>query len=201
MEFFTLVTCVAIAVYILKLSEERRRIALLGGHLGQYQIEKLMETLTDGYLRALGEKDAERREQVWNQLASSELKLCEQFTRFAAGFSKVDEMDARVSKLPIAVPFVAKLFPGLTFDIRKMLAIHAQGILQAAENNAQRTPKDKAFTMSAELFLMQHSCHWFCKSKAVASARMLVRHKTTHEQLIASVSAETRAAYLALTGR
>ncbi len=58
MEFFTLVTCVAIAIYILKLSEERRRIALLGSHLGQYQIEKLMETLTDGYLRALGEKDA-----------------------------------------------------------------------------------------------------------------------------------------------
>lgn len=201
MEFFTLVTCVAIAVYILKLSEERRRIALLGSHLGQYQIEKLMETLTDGYLRALGEKDAERREQVWNQLAGTELKLCEQFTRFATGFSKVDEVDARASKLPIAIPFVAKLFPGLTFDMRKVLAIHAQGILQAAENSAQRTPKDKAFTMSAELFLMQHSCHWFCKSKAVASARMLMRHKTSHEQLVASVSPETRAAYLALTGR
>ncbi len=85
--------------------------------------------------------------------------------------------------------------------MRKALAIHAQGILQAAENSAQRTPKDKAFTMSAELFLMQHSCHWFCKSKAVASARMLVRHKTSHEQLVASVSPETRAAYLALTGR
>ena len=201
MEFFTLVICVAIAIYILKLSEERRRIALLGSHLGQYQIEKLMETLTDGYLRALGEKDAERREQVWNQLASSELKLCEQFTRFAAGFSKVDEVDARASKLPIAVPFVTKLFPGLTFDMRKVLAIHAQGILQAAENSAQRTPKDKAFTMSAELFLMQHSCHWFCKSKAVASARMLVRHKTSHEQLIAAVSPETRSAYTALVSR
>ena len=122
-------------------------------------------------------------------------------TRFATGFSKVDEIDARASKLPIAVPFVTKLFPGLTFDMRKMLAIHAQGILQTAENSAQRTPKDKAFTMSAELFLMQHSCHWFCKSKAVASARMLVRHKTSHEQLVASVSPETRAAYLALTGR
>jgi hypothetical protein len=201
MEFFTLVTCVAIAVYILKLSEERRRIALLGSHLGQYQIEKLMEILTDGYLRALGEKDAERREQVWNQLASTELKLCEQFTRFATGFSKVDEIDARASRLPIAVPFVTKLFPGLTFDMRKMLAIHAQGILQATENSAQRTPKEKAFTMSAELFLMQHSCHWFCKSKAVASARMLVRQKTSHEQLVASISPETRAAYLALTGR
>lgn len=201
MEFFTLVTCVAIAVYILKLSEERRRIALLASHLGQYQIEKLMEILTDGYLRALGEKEPERREQVWNQLAGSELKLCEQFTRFATGFSKVDEMQARTSKLPLAIPFATRLLPGLTFDMRKMLAIHAQGILQAAENSAQRTPRDKAFTMSAELFLMQHSCHWFCKSKAVASARMMVRHKTSHEQLVASVSPETREAYIGLVGR
>ena len=201
MEFFTLVTCVAIVVYILKLSEERRRIALLGSHLGQYQIEKLMETLTDGYLRALGEKEPERREQVWNQLAGSELKLCEQFTLFAAGFSKVDEVEARTSKLPITFPFATKLLPGLSFDMRKMLAVHAQGILRAAENSAQHTPKEKAFTMSAELFLMQHSCHWFCKSKAVASARMMVRHKTSHEQLVASVSPETREAYLALTGR
>ena len=201
MEFFTLVTCVAIVVYILKLSEERRRIALLGSHLGQYQIEKLMETLTDGYLRALGEKEPERREQVWNQLAGSELKLCEQFTFFAAGFSKVDEVEARTSKLPITFPFATKLLPGLSFDMRKMLAVHAQGILRAAENSAQHTPKEKAFTMSAELFLMQHSSHWFCKSKAVASARMMVRHKTSHEQLVASVSPETREAYLALTGR
>jgi hypothetical protein len=201
MEFLTLVTCVAIAVYILKLSEERRRIALLGSHLGQFQIEKLMETLTDGYLRALGEKESERRDQVWNQLAGSELKLCEQFTLFAASFSKVGELDARTSKLPIAVPFATKLLPGLSFDMRKMLAIHAQGILRAAENSAHRTPRDKAFTMSAELFLMQHSCHWFCKSKAVASARMLVRHKTSHEQLVASVSPETREAYVVLTGR
>jgi hypothetical protein len=201
MEFFTLVICVAIVVYTLKLSEERRRIALLGSHLGQYQIEKLMETLTDGYLRALGEKEPERREQVWNQLAGSELKLCEQFTLFAAGFSKVDEVEARTSKLPITFPFATKLLPGLSFDMRKMLAIHAQGILRAAENSARRPPKDKAFTMSAELFLMQHSCHWFCKSKAVASARMMVRHKTSHEQLMASVSPETREAYLSLTGR
>ena len=33
--------------------------------------------------------------------------------------------------------------------------------------------------MSAELFLMQHTCHWYCRSRAVASARMLARHKTS----------------------
>ena len=58
--------------------------------------------------------------------------------------------------------------------------------------------KDRAYMMTAELFLMQHTCHWYCKSKTVASARMLARHQTPHEQLVASVSAETRNAYLTL---
>ena len=49
--------------------------------------------------------------------------------------------------------------------------------------------------MSAELFLMQHTCHWFCKSKTVASARMMARHQTTYAQLVAAVSPETRRAY------
>ena len=63
-----------------------------------------------------------------------------------------------------------------------------------------RSPRDKAFTMSAELFLMQHTCHWFCKSKTVASARLMARHKTTYEQVLASVAPATRDAYRALTG-
>jgi hypothetical protein len=201
MDFFVLVTFVAVGTFLLKAKDERRRIALLGGHLGHYQIEKLMETLTEGYLRALGENDSERREQIWNQLSSSELKLCGQFTSFVAAFSKVAEADARVSKLPISFPYADRLLPAFAFDMRKALAIHAQGILNAAENKAGYSLKTKAFTMSAELFLMQHSCHWFCKSKTVASARVLVRHKTSYEQLLAAVSPETRKAYTALVGQ
>lgn len=45
-----------------------------------------------------------------------------------------------------------------------------------------------------------HSCHWFCKSKVVASARLLARHQTSHDQVLRSVTAETRQAYCALTG-
>ena len=39
---------------------------------------------------------------------------------------------------------------------------------------------------------MQHTCHWFCNSKTVASARLLARHQTTYEQVLASVTPETR---------
>ena len=201
MDFFTLALIAALAAYMLKTKDEKARIHLLGSHLGKYQIEKVMETLTDGYLRAMGEAEPERRAQVWAQLATSEEKLCNQFDNFTAGFAKVPEADARVSTLPIGLPYGAKLFPKATFDMRKMLAIHAQGLRTVSENSAGRSPRDKAFMLSAEMFLMQHSCHWFCKSRTVASARLLMRHRTPYEQLLASVSPATRKAYAGLTGQ
>ncbi len=196
--FILLLIVIAIGVYRLKSKDQNRRIALLGSHLGKHQIEKLMESLTEGYLRALGEKDTERQAQIWNLLATTELELCAQFKRFAADFSKVDEAQTRVSKLALFIPQADRLFPGATFDLRRALAIHAQGICPAVENSRKQSPKNKAFTLSAELFLMQHTCHWFCRSKTVASARMLARHKTSYAQLLASVSPETRQAYGAL---
>lgn len=200
MEFFVLATLIVFGAYLLKSKDERRRIALLGSHLGKYQIEKLMEGLTEGYLRALGEDDAERREGIWNLLGSSESKLCDQFNSFAEGFSRVEGKDARVSKLAWPIPYADKIFPNATFDFRELLKIHAQGITRAAKNSLNQPPKSKAFVMSAELLLMQHSCHWFCKSKAVASARMLVRHKTSYALALESVAPDTRNAYRALTG-
>ena len=200
MDIFMLAMFVAIAAHMLKSKYQRGRIALLGSHLGKYQIEKLMESLTDGYLRALGEADLARREQIWNLQASTEESLCDQLNRFVAEFSRVDEAQTRVSKLPLAIPYADKLFPTATFDLRKALAIHAQGISQAAKNSDQRSPRDKAYTLCAELFLLQHTCHWFCKSKTVASARMMGRQKTSYKQLIASVAPETRKAYNSLIG-
>ena len=109
-------------------------------------------------------------------------------------------LDARVSKLAISLPYADKLFPSATFDLRKALSIHAHGITNAANNRLNQSIKSKAFTLSAELFLMQHTCHWFCRSKSVASARMQVRHKTSYAQLLESVAPETRKAYGSLLG-
>ena len=198
MDVLILSILIASGIYMLNAKEQRKRIALLGAHLANYQIEKLMEALTEGYLRALGESTDERRSQIWSLLETTESQLAEQFTRFAADFAKVDEAQARVSRLALAIPFAQAILPAATFDMRRALAIHARGIADVAENSEHRTPKDKAFVMTAELLLMQHSCHWFCKSKTIATARMLARHKTPHEQLVASVSPATRTAYLAL---
>ena len=200
MDLFFLAMLVALATWSLKSREQRQRIALLGSHLGKYQIEKHIETLTQGYSRALGEADPERREQIWNLQRLTEQALASQLQRLAADFARVGADDARVSKLPVALPYAAKLFPAATFDMREALAIHARGIGAATQVDSHASPKDMAFTMSAELFLLQHTCHWFCKSRTVASARMLARHKTSHQQLIESVSPQTRAAYCKLIG-
>ncbi|MBY0409124.1 MAG: hypothetical protein K2Q97_03115 [Burkholderiaceae bacterium] len=198
MDIFLLAIIMASGVYMLNAKEQRKRIALLSSHLANYQIEKLMENLANGYLRALSEKTDERRSQIWELLHTSELQLSEQCGRLAADFAKLDEEPTRASRLPMALPFAEKIWPAATFDMRKALAIHARGIAHVVQNTSQLSPKDKAFMMTAEVLLMQHTCHWFCKSKTIASARLLARHHTPHEQLVTSVSAETRKPYLAL---
>jgi len=187
-----------LGVLVLNKREQRQRIGLLGSHLSRYDIEKLMEGLTEGYLRALGESDADRQAQVWSFLDAQEVKLREQFQTFAQEFAREDGALTRVSKLPVALPFANALLPAATFDLRQAFTIHAQGIADAVDNRAQRSQKAKAFTLSAELFLMQHTCHWFCRSKAVASARLLARHKTPYAKVLESVAPATRARYQAL---
>ncbi|HEY2256986.1 MAG TPA: hypothetical protein VGI11_15215 [Variovorax sp.] len=198
MEYLSLVMLIVLGTQLLKSNDQRQRIALLGSHLGKYQIEKLMENLTEGYLRWLGEADAERREQIWRLLNTTEEKLSAQFDSFAAGFARVDAAEARVSRIPVAIPYAPRLVPGASFDLRQAFALHARGIGAAMRNEARQSAKAKAFTMSAELFLMQHTCHWYCKSKTVASARLLARHQTSYQQVVDAVSPETRSAYLAL---
>ncbi len=185
-------------VWYLRLSEQKRRIGLLASFLGKYQIETLMENLTQGYLRALGEEDPVRREQVLNMLATAEQSVAQQFGSFATEFARLDEEQTRVSTLGFALPLATRLLPRATFDVREAFRIHARGLAEAAGNEPRRSPRDKAFILSAELLLMQHTCHWFCRSKATASARMLVRHQTPYTQLVASVGEATRRDYEAL---
>lgn len=198
METSLLIITLVLGAYMIVSREQKQRIALLGGFLQNYRIEKLMETLTEGYLRALGEESEQRREQILELMQSSEASLSSQFKRFAAEIAALDAASARVSRLPWAVPFADRLFPGAMFDLREVLDIHARGIASVVENVGERSPKQRAYVLSAELLLMQHTCHWFCKSKTVASARLMARHKTTHEQVVAAVSPETREAYLRL---
>ena len=115
-------------------------------------------------------------------------------------FSEVDAVRARVSRWPVALPYATRWAGRYSFDMRKALSIHAHAINQAASNSQHQSPKAKAFTLLAELLLMQHTCHWYCRSKMVASARLLARHQTAYAQVLSSVAAQTRRSYGALTG-
>jgi hypothetical protein len=198
MELLVVSALLAFAIQVFKSREQAQRIAFLGGFLSKFRIEKLLEDLLNGYQRALGDSDPDRQAQVWRHLEPTEQNLNEQFSRFVLAFAEVYSATARVSKLPMALPFVSLAIPAATFDLRKLLAVHGRGISQAVVNAQGLTPKRKAFNLMAELLLMQHSCHWFCRSKLVASARMLARHQTSYAQLLEAVSPETRQAYLAV---
>ena len=203
MDFFLLATLLAIGLQLAKIRYQKGRIALLASHLGAFQIEKLMETLTSGYLRALGEADNDRRAQIWQLLQSTETTLADQLGRLAIQFARVEEGATRVSRLPVAIPYADRLLAGLpqaSFDLRQAIFMHAKGVTSVLENQAELPYRSKAFTLSAELYLLQHTCHWFCKSQAVASARLLARHRTSHAEVLAAVSPATRAAYRNLTG-
>ena len=60
------------------------------------------------------------------------------------------------------------------------------------------SPKERAFAILAEMLLMQHTCHWYCRSKSVASDRMHASHRTSYAQLVGAVLPQTRQEYLGL---
>lgn len=191
---------VALVLTVLKNHEQRQRIALLGAHLQRFQLEKLIEGLTEGYLRAFGEADAQRRESVLGMLETTERLLSAQLDDLARALQGLDPVQARISRLPIALPWATRWLPSATFDLREMVRLHATGVAQAIANADGLSRRDQAFRVSAELLLFQHTCHWYCRSRGVASARLLARHRTSHEQVMAAVSPATRQAYLQLIG-
>ena len=187
---------------VLNAFEQRRRIALLGRVLRGYQIERLMEQLTDGYLRWLDEQDPERRTPLWNMLLETERSLAGQMANFARDFAAVPAPQAQVSKLPFGMPYAQQLLPrARLIDARRVFELHSRGLQAVMDNAARLKDKDRAYMITAELLLFQHTCHWFCRSRSVADARLLARHQTPWRQVVSSVSDETRGDYLALVGR
>ena len=203
MDFLTLAIIVTTVLYVLKKQEQRQHTQLLAQHLARFQIEKLMANLMEGYLRVIGEKDAQRREQIWPVLANTESSLVSQFQRFADEFATLPAEQTRASTLPLALPYMTRVLPSATMDVRETMKLHAQALAAARVGDVadEEERKRRAFTMTAELMLMQHTCHWFCRSKNVASARLLAQHKTSYQQVLGAVSADTRQAYQKLVGQ
>ncbi len=200
MDAWLLWALLAGGVWMFKRHDERQRIVLLSGFLRQYRLEERMAQLTDGYLRALDETDPERSAPIWRNLASTEAALQTELQQLADALKDVWGERLRVSRWPVSVPMATRLFPQHSFDLRALVLLHAQGLTATLRNDEGLSTRDRAFRATAELLLFQHSCHWFCRSKTVASARVLQRHRTTYEQVLAAVSPATREAYERLTG-
>ena len=196
LELLSLLVTLGLVLHWFNGQDRRQRTALLASQLRPFQIERLMQQLTEAYMRALGERDAERQNQVLQSQQAAEEQLAEQFQALAQAFAQLPAPQARTLKL--AVPGIDKVLPQATFDTRRVLQVHAEGIARVVRNDAGLAPRERAFTLMAEMFLMQHSCHWFCRSKTIASARMLAQHQTRYEQALDAVSPETREAYLAV---
>lgn len=190
----------AVAWRALCLHYQRAHIALLGRHLAGLQLERHMETLTQGYTRAIHEDTETRQLQVLETFSRTENAVAAQLRSLADAMQKEGAQAASMGTIRFCVPYIERFLPGLTRDFRKLLHIHAAGLRHVVDNEGHWNAKDRAYHLSAELYLLQHSCHWFCKSRAVADARLALRHRVQHQQALESVSAVTRSAYLQWLG-
>lgn len=192
---FTLLM-VAAVWQILRVRYQRAHIALLGSHLANLQIERHMETLTQGYTRAIHEESESRQLQVLETYAQTERIVASQVQALANSMQKESRDATRICPLSFCLPYAERFLPSATRDFRQLLRIHAAGLRHVVDNVEQWDPKSRAYHLSAELYLLQHSCHWFCKSRSIADARLMLRHHVQHQKVLDSVSSVTRDAYL-----
>lgn len=193
----TLILLMAVAAWqMVRLRYQRTRIALLGRYLANLQLERHMETLTQGYTRAIQEKDETRQIQVLQNFAQTESAVAAQVQSLANAMQKESAQTAGMGTLSFCVPYIERFLPALTRDFRKLLHIHAAGLRDVVDSESRWDAKTRAYHLSAELYLFQHSCHWFCKSRNVADARLVLRHQVNHQKVLDSVSEATRSAYL-----
>ena len=199
MDITTLGLLVFIGAWALQHRYQSARVRLLSQHFGPFQIEQLMAQLHQAYFRALDETDAQRAAPIWAAQAGLEQKLSQQMTAFSHDFAQIYLAKTQVFKLALPLPYADQLFPRLCFDARLVFAVHAQGIARAVQSTT--APAQRARALLAELYLMQHTCHWFCRSLPTASARLLARHQTSYEQVLEAVHPQTRRDYLKLVAR
>jgi len=181
---------------LLRSRYQRERITFLGQRLAGLQLERHMETLTTGYARAIHEQDESRQLQILETFAPAERAAAAQIQTLADAMQKADAQETAMGPFSFCLPYAERFVPVRMRDFRELLQIHANGLRHAADNDSQWDPKTRAFHLSAELYLFQHSCHWFCKSRVVADARLQVRHQLTHQKVVDSVSEPTRLRYL-----
>src|SRR5690606_7311354 len=145
------------------------------------------ETLTQGYFRAIQSESESRQLQVLETYAQTERVIAAQVQSLADNMRRENAQDTQIATLAFCLPYAERLLPGsMLRDFRALLHIHANGLRHVVDNEEQWDAKTRAYRLSAELYLLQHSCHWFCKSRTVADARLMMRHQVNHQKVLES---------------
>src|SRR5690606_42023930 len=99
--------------------------------------------------------------------------------------------------LPMALLYFDLLLLSYTVDMPEALRMLAHAVREACapDDVDMATRKRMAYTKTAELLLLQHTCHWFCKSPTIASMRLMARQKTSYEQVLKNVEPSTLKSY------
>lgn len=195
MDAVILLLVVAVVWRILCVRYQKKHIALLGKHLASFHLEKHLETLTQGYVRAISSDTESRQLQILDSFAQTEHAVASQIQSLSHNIQQENAINTSMGILSFCVPYIELIAPSLCRDFRQLLQIHAQGIQFVVDNSPNWSPKERAFHLSAEIYLFQNSCHWFCKSRTIANARLQVQHKVSFQKTVESVSDKTRAAY------
>src|SRR3546814_15061779 len=86
-----------------------------------------METLTEGYTRAIHEESETRQLQVLDMLIQTERTVASQAQSLAEAMRKENLQAASMSTLSFCVPYAERFLPATTRDFRELLHIHATG--------------------------------------------------------------------------
>ena len=193
MDLISLVLLSFTLLLALRAIDQRQRIQWLGSYLSRYRIEALMQRLNAAYLRALDTPDEAQRAPQWQAQHDTERQLADQLERLAAEQAQAPAPPPQISRVPL--PWAPRWLPGSGLDLARVMQIHARGVRALANASADPEPAARARTLLAELYLFQHSCHWFCRSRGVAGARLVVAHRTPFERVLQLVSPATRQDY------
>ncbi len=134
MDLFSALLIGLLAGWALRMHDQRTRIALLGRHLAKLQLERHLETLTQGYTRAIHETTEARQLQVLESFAQAEQTVAAQAQALADAMQTESAPATCMSLLPIYIPYATRFLPIPTRDFRQVLRIHATGLRHMADN-------------------------------------------------------------------
>ena len=96
-------------------------------------------------------------------LESTETRLVQQLEQLGKDIQRLTPEQARVSRLPMALPLATRMWSSASFDLRAAMRLHAEGFAAGVEQAGHLPRKQQARQLLAEMFLFQHTCHWYCR--------------------------------------